>query len=164
MKPPPTSRDPNRKVRASLIDRLIDEEPGNKPERPPLRVQSRNQFARSLMRDLGWLLNTRCGEKKPVGKEAGPRTVLDYGVEDLTHLAPASYDDRQVMAKRIRDAITAFEPRLQVTRLTVEPVEGKHREVEVRVEAWLWTDEVREPVSFRVMLDLADGEAEVRGS
>ncbi len=164
MSSPSTPADPNRKVRASILDRLLDDEPGDRPERPPMRVQSRNQFARSLMRDLGWLLNTRCTARVPVGKEAGPRTVLDFGVDDMTHLAPASYDDRLIMARVLKEAITAFEPRLQVVRLTVEPMAGKHREVEVRLEAWLWTDQVREPVSFRVMLDLGRGEAEVRGS
>ncbi len=96
--------------------------------------------------------------------EAGPRSVLDYGLDDFTHLAPSSFDDRRLMARQIREAIDAFEPRLKVRSLSVEMMEGRHRCLEVRVEAWLLLEKTRVPVSFRTVMNTSEGTAEVYGS
>lgn len=162
MRSPRGADEPPRKVRASLLDRLMDDEPSGAVERPPFRVQTRNQFTRSMIRDLTWLLNTRTTERFDVG-EAGPRSVLDYGVDDFTHLTPASYDDQRLVARQVKDAITAFEPRLDVRRLSVEPIDGKPGMCAVFVEAILNADGVREPVSFRAVLNTKEGSAEVHG-
>lgn len=154
----------DRNVRAGLLDRLLDDEPGGPPERPPMRTQSRNEFARSIVRDLKWLLNTRCTARFDLGKEAGPRSVLDFGLDDFTHLGPASYDDRELLARQLREAIKAFEPRLQIRQVTVEPIAGQHRALEARFQAFLLTEDAREPVSFRVRVDTSEGDIEVHGS
>ena len=155
---------PDRKVRASILDRLLDDNPDGPPEKPPFRTQSRGRFANSLIRDLGLLLNTRTTKRFDVGEEAGTRTVLDYGVDDYAHLSPASEADRMLIERQIKSAIKYFEPRLQVTRIRVVPVEGKHRQCELRVWALLWADTVREPVSFRVALNMQEGTTTVHGS
>ncbi len=162
MRSPRGAGQPERKVRASLLDRLLDDEPAGAVERPPFRVQTRSRFARSMIRDLSWLLNTRTTERFDVG-EAGPRSVLDYGVDDFTHLAPASFDDQRLVARYVRDAIAAFEPRLQVRRLVVEPLEGKPAVCSVYVEAMLVAEGIREPVSFRAVFDTNEGSVEVHG-
>ena len=162
MRSPREADAPQRKVRASVLDRLLDDEPSSGAERPPFRVQNRSAFARSMIRDLSLLLNTRTTERFDVG-EAGPRTVLDYGVDDFTHLAPASYDDRRVIARHVKDAIAAFEPRLKVRRLAVEPLEGKPSVCSVYVEAYLEAEGIREPVSFRAVFDTNEGSVEVNG-
>lgn len=146
------------------MDRLLDDDPDGPAEKPPFRTQTRGRFARSLIRDLGLLLNTRVTKRFDVGKDAGTRTVLDYGVDDHSHLSPASEDDRLLMERQVRDAIRYFEPRLQVTRIRVAEVPGRHRECELRVWALLWADTAREPVSFRVALNLQDGTSTVHGS
>ncbi len=163
MRSPRGADQPQRKVRASLLDRLLDDEPSSGPERPPFRVMTRNAFARTMIRDLSYLLNTRTTERFDVG-EAGPRSVLDYGVDDFTHLAPASYDDQRLVARYVKDAITAFEPRLEVKRLVVEPLEGKPTMCSVYVEAYLNAEGIREPVSFRAVFDTNQGSVEVHGS
>jgi type VI secretion system lysozyme-like protein len=162
MNPPGGPRD--RKVRAPLLDRLLDDEPGGQPERPPLRTQTRNELARSIVRDLKWLLNTRCVKRYDVGKDLGSRSVIDFGLDDFTHLTPASYDDRELLARQLREAIRAFEPRLQIRQVTVEPIPGRHRALEARFSAFLLTEDAREPVSFRVEVDASEGDIEVHGS
>lgn len=159
----PNAPDPNRKVRASLLDRLLDDAPDSGPEKPPLRTQPRNRFAISLVRDLGLLLNTRSTKRFDVGKDAGTRSVLDYGVDDYTHMSPQSEPDRRTIEKHVREAITAFEPRLVNPKIRCEPVEGHHRQCVLRISAWLWAETTREPVSFSIMLDLQEGEARVYG-
>ena len=157
--------DRQRSIRAPLLDRLIDESPGGRPERPPLRVLKRNAFAKAVVRDLVWLLNTRAATRiMPDGKmRPHTGTVIDYGVEDFSHLVAGSYDDRQRLAKSIRNAIKAYEPRLEVHRLTVEPVEGRHLSAAIYCEAWLVADEVREPVSFNMRIDTSEGKVELDG-
>ena len=157
--------DRRRRIRAPLLDRLLDDDPDGPPERPPKRVLSRNDFAKSVVRDLEWLFNTRSTARIRTDATKRPHsgTVLDYGLEDFTHLMPASYVDRETLAKAVRTAITAFEPRLEIHRVTVNPVDGKHMLAEVTCEAYLVADEVREPVSFRVRVDASQGTVEIDG-
>lgn len=130
-----------------------------------MRVLKRSVFAKSVVRDLVWLLNTRSAARiMPDGKmRPHTKTVIDYGVEDFSHLVAGSYEDRQRLARSIRNAITVYEPRLQVHRISVEPVEGRHLSAAIRCEAWLVADEVREPVSFNMKIDTSEGKVELDG-
>jgi type VI secretion system lysozyme-like protein len=156
-------------TRASILDRLIDDDPGIKPERPPFRTQNRAQFGRSILRDLQLLLNTRTtfevgvDEKERRRRKPEDRTVLDLGLSDFTHLHASSEEDRNLLARQIRETIAAFEPRLEVRKVRVLPVEGHRNQCEVRVEAWLIMDHAREPVSFGLKLDSSEGVVEVNG-
>jgi len=157
--------DRNRRIRAPLLDRLLDDDPDGPPERPPLRVLTRNDFAKAVVRDLSWLFNTRCTARiRPDGsKRAHTGTVIDYGLEDFTHLMPAAHSDREALGRAIKTAIMAFEPRLEIHRVAVNPIEGRHLAAEVVCEAYLVADEVREPVSFRVRLNTSEGSVEIDG-
>ena len=130
-----------------------------------MRVLKRNIFAKSVVRDLVWLLNTRSATRIMPDGEMRPhtKTVIDYGVEDISHLVAGSHDDRDRLAKSIRNAIKLYEPRLKVHRLTVELVEGQHLSAAIRCEAWLVADEVREPVSFNMRIDTSEGKVELDG-
>lgn len=157
--------DRRRSIRAPLLDRLIDRDPGGLPERPPLRVLKRNAFAKSVVRDLVWLLNTRAVARiMPDGKKRPHTgTVIDYGVDDFSHLVAGSNDDREALRRAIGEAIKRYEPRLQLHRIVVEPVEGRHLSAQVRCEAWLVAGEVREPVSFNMQIDTSEGKVELDG-
>lgn len=152
-----------KKYRASVLDRLIDDEPGAKPERPPFRVQTRSQYARAVVRDLGYLFNTRTTKRFDVGDVAGPRTVLDYGVDDFTHLSPANYEDRDVIARSFRSAIEAYEPRLRINEVIVEELVDKHRSLLIRFDAMLIGGGTTEPVSFGLVVDQSEGTVELSG-
>lgn len=152
-----------KKYRASILDRLIDEEPGAKPERPPFRVQNRAQYAGSIVRDLERLFNSRTTKRFDVGPVAGPRTVLDYGVDDFTHLSPANYEDRDFIARSFKSAIIAFEPRLQINDVLVEEIEGRHRALLLRFDGKLLGGGSSEPVSFGLVVDPSSGSVELSG-
>lgn len=157
--------DRRRRIRAPLLDRLLDDDPNGPLERPPLRVLPRNDFAKSVVRDLSWLFNTRCTARIQAdgSKRAHTGTVIDYGLEDFSHLMPASQPDREALARAVKTAIAAFEPRLQVHRVVVSPIEGRHLAAEILCEAYLVADEVREPVSFRVRVNTSEGTVELDG-
>lgn len=149
--------------RASILDRLMDDEPGAPPERPPFRVQRKPQYARSIVRDLVYLFNTRCTRRYDVGPVAGPRTVLDYGVDDFTHLSPQNYEDRNQLAKWLREAVIAYEPRLKISEVTITEVEGKQRVLKVRFDGMLLGGGTSEPVSFGLLVNQSEGTVELGG-
>ena len=157
-------------TRASILDRLIDDTPGIAPERPPFRTQNRAEFGRSILRDLQRLLNTRTtfeakiDPKERRRRKPKDRTVVDYGLSDFTHLHPASEEDRNILARTLREAIAAFEPRIKVRRLSIEPIEGRRSQCEVRIQAWLIMNHAREPISFGLALDGSEGTVQVHGS
>lgn len=152
-----------KKYRASILDRLMDDEPGARPERPPFRVQTRAAYARSVVRDLGYLFNTRSTKRFDVGPVAGPRTVLDYGVDDFTHLSPANYEDRDRIARSFRNAIEAYEPRLKINQVFVEEIPDQHRSLFLRFDALLLGGGMSEPVSFGLVVDQSEGTVELSG-
>lgn len=83
----------------------------------------------NVRRELGWLLNTTNLEST-VDLDAYPRvktSVLNYGVADLAGKAQSRLAIAARAAK-IRDAIKAFEPRLDQNILTVEAVSTSARE------------------------------------
>ena len=50
---------PKERLQPSLLDRLTDDEPDEQEESRDRRVLSMSQLRQSVLRDVGWLLNTR---------------------------------------------------------------------------------------------------------
>jgi type VI secretion system protein ImpF len=95
------------------------------------RIERFNESAlrTTVKRELNWLLNTTNLEAVE-DLEPYPHvqtSVLNYGVPDL---AGKISHPRAILnrAREIRDAIRAFEPRLDPKRLEVEPVTSVERE------------------------------------
>lgn len=142
------------------IDGLIEEHGGPASGREAMRhyvipnIDRFNEDALRLTvrRELAWVLNTTNLESSidlthhPLVK----RSVLNYGVPDL---AGKSISRRAIeqRAKDIREAIRAFEPRIDETTLVVEPLATPERENSV---TYLIQGDVRSavralPVKFR---------------
>ncbi len=145
--------------RVPLFDRLVDEAPAQKRESTPYCTLDREGLRRSIARELGRILSTRC----PItGDEAltRKRTVIDYGLPDL------EIGGRNVLPEELRrlqrivlKSIEAFEPRLQNVHVEIKRREdaAPHARLVVNVSAYLMVDEVREPLSFEAPLDLRSG-------
>ncbi len=141
------------KARASLLDRLIDDDPAATRETRPLRTQTREALMASLRRDLGWLLNTRTA--LPAARfDKKKLTAPDYGIPDFGGYSPANKMHLRILARRIRKAIAAFEPRLRAVRVQVKPKMPNERSLELIIKAILTVDEFREPVSFVTLFQL----------
>lgn len=161
-------------ARALLFERLIDFEPDRpcEEESPPFRVLTRQGLRKSVSRELGQLLNSRCPVPLHLIGEV-ERTVINYGVPDFTSLSPQSSDDRKLIASIIGETIAAFETRLQNVRVTAEYIEGDERMLQILVEADLVKDTVvdirshldtgssLEPVSFPIVLHSNTGIMEI---
>jgi type VI secretion system lysozyme-like protein len=158
-------------ARALLFERLVDTEPG-KEGSPSDRVLTKQELLKSVNRELGQLLNTRCPVPLHlIGEEE--RTVLNYGIPDFTSLSPQNFTDRQLIAEIIKQTIAAFETRLRNLQVTVEYFEEDERTLHILIEADLVRDtviEIRsypefgsstEPVSFPIVLHSKTGIMEI---
>ena len=77
--------------------------------------------------------------------------MIEYGLPDLSVLAPARHTDRIRLAAILREAIEAYEPRLSDVRVTVaEPASapGREQALRARIDAVLVVDDVPESISF----------------
>lgn len=147
--------------RVPLFDRLVDEAPAQKREATPYCTLDREGLRRSIARELGRILSTRC----PItGDEAltRKRTVIDYGLPDLEiggrNVLP---EELRRLQRIVKKSVEAFEPRLQNIDVEVNRREDAppHARLVVTVRANLVVDEVREPLSFEAPLDLRTGAA-----
>ena len=147
-------------ARASLIDRLVDQNPGSQWETPPFRTLSREELKESVRRDLTWLLNTRTSLPGSIldDKEL---TVIDYGIPDFGIYSPADPNHQKLLAKRIKRSISSFEPRLQKVQVTVEPGMPDEKSLTLHIDAVLVVEPFREPVSFQTVLQGQAGRLEI---
>ncbi len=157
-------RSHDRNIKPSLLDRLIDDEPGNRGEAPDSRAQSLKELKDSVRRDLEWLLNSRRPPAEPAlsAKELW-RSVYCYGLPDTTGLAMSSADDRGRMARMVASAVAAFEPRLMNVTVNMEPASAGSRILHFQIDALLRMEPSPARVSFDTTLELSSGEYAVTG-
>jgi type VI secretion system protein ImpF len=152
-------------ITVSVLDRLIDLEPGNRMENPLSRSQSVRLLKSAVRRDLEWLLNSRriCDLPDEGLKEVN-RSTYTYGLPDLSTLTMAATGDRNKLVRQILATINMFEPRLANVRLVlVETPDSAKKDVRLRVEAMLRMDPVPEPISFDTLIELKSGNCHLTG-
>lgn len=143
----------------SLLDRLIDEDPGARVDPPRSAVQQLRQLKQSVRRDLEHLLNTRW---RAVGW--GPElaeletSIVNYGIPDFTGANLGSQGSREDFVRIIQETIRRCEPRLK--RVKVELLDSDEREdrtMRFRIDAMLLADPDPEQVVFDSALEPASG-------
>ncbi|MGA7523378.1 MAG: type VI secretion system baseplate subunit TssE [Acidobacteriaceae bacterium] len=149
----------------SVLDRLLDLEPETQMENTLSRAQSVRLLRGAVRRDLEWLLNTRRLADVP---EDGPpeinRSMLVFGLPDLSTLSMATAADRSRLTRQVAAAIANFEPRLAGVRVSLaETSDPSRKDVRMRIEAMLRMDPVPEPISFDTVLELKTGNCRVSG-
>ena len=149
----------NQTLAPSIIDRLCAPIGGG--GRGAVEGQTAAELKRSVARDLEWLLNTRVWTPWNLEalEEAG-RSILNYGLPELSGYSWASADDARTIKSLIETAIRTFEPRLLPRSIKTEvlPVESvSDFRVRIRIEAILHVDPISEPVVFDTGLDLEGG-------
>jgi type VI secretion system protein ImpF len=152
------------RILPSVLDRLIDERPEQSREAPATRQTSLRLLKQAVKRDLEWLLNTRAiAEDVPKGLTEVNRSLVLYGLPDLTTASVKSPDDRQRLRDAVAETVRVFEPRLEGVEVSLEGEVESERAVRFRIDARLRVDPVPEPVTFDTMLQLASGEFQVKG-
>lgn len=153
-------------VTQSILDRLIDREPGSQSEAAPTRAQSVRQLKAAVRRDLEWLLNTRCCPE-PAGPEYEhlERSLYNYGLPDISSLSWSSTKDRGRLAHMLETAVALFEPRLDRVRVIALDASGggSVQILRFQIEGFLEMDPSPEHITFDTVLQLASGQYQVKG-
>src|SRR5438552_3823718 len=98
----------------SLLDRLLDDDPGTQREAPRSRTQVLRELKRAVRRDLEDLLNTRrCCLPLPEDLKELERSLVNYGIPDFTGAGMGSSESRDELRRAIEDVIRRHEPRFQ---------------------------------------------------
>lgn len=152
----------------SLLDRLLDDEPGARQEPSWRQATVIRSLRESLCRDLQNLLNSRRSLGVLPDRYAElPTSLVNYGLPDLQSLEIREDHQLTRLALLIEEAIRSFEPRLQGVRVTRvvagDDTRQADRRVQFEIEAVLVVEPLREAVFFSSSLDVTSGEFDVKG-
>jgi type VI secretion system protein ImpF len=149
----------------SVLDRLLDDDPGVNREPAKNRNQILRELKQSVRRDLENLLNTRtrCGTWPSHLKEL-KRSLVNYGIPDFTEAGLGDVQDRDAICLVLQTAIRQGEPRFKSVKVQIlgnaEPLD---RTLRFRIDALLIADPAPEPIVFDSTLKPATGDFEVNG-
>ncbi|MBX3411212.1 MAG: type VI secretion system baseplate subunit TssE [Pirellulales bacterium] len=149
----------------SVLDRLIDHDPGNQRDAPNSRAQVLRELKQSVRRDLESLLNTRrrCLEWPPVFTEL-ETSLVNYGIPDFTGTTLSRKRQREEFRRTVEKVIRVFEPRFKVVQVEMlDNSEPTDHTLRFRINALLHAEPAPEPVVFDSSLEPISGTYEVKG-
>src|SRR5258708_1306750 len=147
------------RITPSVLDRLIDGDPGLSREPVPPRSKTLSPLKQSVRRDLEWLLNTR-QEITYVAPEMKELTnsLSTYGLRDFSTANVKSPTDQNRLRQAIETAVKTFEPRLDHVAVQLEQMRDGERMLRFRISGRLKVEPAPEPVTFDTMLQLGTGQ------
>lgn len=150
------------RLQPSLLDRLTDDDAGNLHEPRERRVLGMRGLRSAVLRDLGWLFNaTGLASLQDLGDYPQvAQSVLNFGFADLSGHT-ASGLDADAVARRLRQAIWDFEPRVLRDSLEVLVRMGAANQLVFEVHGQLWGQPLPERLYLKTELDLELGEIRV---
>lgn len=155
------------RIQPSLLDRLTDEAPGERRESRQQRILSMRQLRESVIRDLGWLLNTTCldavQDLRPFPNAA--RSVINYGISGLAGHTTTDIDAAS-LERMLRRSIEDFEPRFRISSVQVhrggDADQMGHNAVRFDIEGEVWAQPLPLRLFLKTELDLELGTFDVR--
>ena len=158
---------PQERLQPALLDRLTDDEPGNRQEPLEARVLSKRRLRQSVLRDLAWLFNaTRLETGSELSGAPYVRgSVVNFGLPALSGGTASSLDLTE-LARAVREAILTFEPRilpatLQITTLLDAGGLDHHNVIGVEIHGELWAQPVPLEFLVRTEFDLETGKVQI---
>jgi type VI secretion system protein ImpF len=154
---------PNQPLLPSILDRLIDSDPGSSRDPPKARGQYLADMRRAVRRDLEALLNTRqrC-VSWPKDLVELDRSLLSYGILDFASLSLGASGAREEFCRDVENVIRRNEPRfVSVSVRLLENAEAVDRTMRFRIEALMYADPAPEPIVFDSFVDPAAREIKV---
>lgn len=146
-------------VQQSVLDRLIDREPGTSLEPVQRRTVSVAQVKAGVVRDLENLLNTkRIIIDPPESFVELENSLYRYGLSDFTSHNPKSPSVRQNLRQEIEKTVALCEPRLKSVAVQFEIGSKLDRLIRFRIVGLLVVDPISEPVTFDTYFDVNKGE------
>ncbi len=158
-------RDSGARVKLSVLDRLLDDQPELERDRPLSATEALTVLRRAVRRDLEALLNARrrfAGIPKAFGELNN--SSLAFGLPDYTAGAMNEPEARETLRREIERSIRLFEPRLIQVAVFLVPRENElDATLQLRIEALLHADPAPEQISFDTIVNAATAEIEVTG-
>ncbi len=147
--------DKKRKLRPSILDRLIDNEPHNQVEVDLGRNQYVRELRESVKRDLENLLNTRYHVQQPPDElNELQQSLLNYGMPDLATLNINDIAKRNEFTFRLEETLRAFEPRFKSVKVSFnENNDSTERTLRFRIDAVMYADPAPEAVTFDSVME-----------
>ena len=147
----------------SLLDRLIDDEPGRAVEARENRSATLQRLRENVLRDLNWLFNATQSSIDFDGDALLAGSVINYGMPPLAG-RPASQYDLGELARVLREVILRFEPRIigRTLKVTAEANKGAtHNVLGFRIEGQMWSQPIPLEIYMRTEIDLESGMTQV---
>ena len=147
----------------SLLDRLVDDEPGRATEARENRSATLQRLRENVLRDLNWLFNATQSSIDFDGDPLLSGSVINYGMPPLAR-RPASQDDLPELARVLREVILRFEPRIIAHTLKVSgdtKSVDSHNVLGFRIEGQLWSQPIPLEIFMRTEIDLESGMTQV---
>lgn len=147
--------DKKKKLRASVLDRLLDDEPHNRNEAELSRHQNLKKLRDSVRRDLEVLLNTRCRiTSTPDHLVELDQSLLNYGLPDLATINVIDIDQKNAFTRQLEMLLRMFEPRFKTVKVTHHENKDKtDQTLRFRIDAVLYADPSPEVVVFDSILE-----------
>lgn len=148
----------------SVLDRLIDHEPGVSTEPAWRQSQNLREFELSVLRDLEQLLNTRqIRSDVPDDLQQIAHSILTYGLPEFSSVGVGSQVEREQLRLAIEQTIRRFEPRLLDVRVILHPLQHDYDStLRLTIDALLWVDPTPQPISFDTVVHPSAGKCLVQ--
>ena len=156
---------PDQPLVPSILNRLIDDDPGVSSEPPRNRSQLLLDMKLAVRQDLENLLNSRRRNVSlPTRLPELAQSLLSYGVADFSGAGPATSKQREAFCRALEEVIRLNESRLLEVRveLASNPEPGD-RTLRFKIDALLRADPAPEPVIFDSALEPVTHTFAVRG-
>jgi len=142
-------------LRASILDRLIDERPDQEKEGEKQRHQLMNEIRDGVRRDLEQLLNTRFRAISPPQHcHELEKSLINYGLPDLNTFNFISGSSREQFCNIVEDHIKNFEPRFKSVNVSIPDDESLMGDsLNFRIEAIMYADPAPEEIVFDSSLE-----------
>lgn len=144
-----------KKLRPSILERLIDNEPHNQTEIDQEGYQLVKQLRESVRRDLENLLNTRYHVIEPPEELLQlEKSLLNYGLPDLATVNIIDINKRQKFIEKLEKTLAEFEPRFKSVKVSYfENKDHADRTLRFRIDAEIYADPLPEVIIFDSILE-----------
>lgn len=147
--------DKNKKIRPSILDRLIDHNPSKADTIDRDQYLQIRELRKSVRRDLVNLLNTRIRIVKPDDDYRELRvSLLNYGLPDLATVNISDDKRRKAFIEQLESLLIEYEPRFKSVSVNyLENADDLDRTLRFRIDATLYADPAPEVVIFDSSLE-----------
>lgn len=144
-----------KKLRPSILERLMDNDPQNQTENDPENHQLLKQLRDSVRRDLENLLNTRYHVIEPPEDMVNlEKSLLNYGLPDLATVNIIDINKRDVFIKKLEKTLIEFEPRFKSVKVSyLDNKDNADRTLRFRIDAEIYAEPLPEVIVFDSILE-----------